>query len=43
MEDRQKKAKRNADLEAGNFQSAYEDLKGTYEQAQSEIGTRCTD
>lgn len=40
MEDRQKKAKRNADLEAGNFQSAYEDLKGTYEQAQNEIKER---
>ena len=36
-EAQQKKAKQSADLEAGNFQSAYEDLKGTYENAQKEI------
>ena len=39
-EAQQKKAKQSADLEAGNFQSAYEDLKGTYEQAQNAIRER---
>ena len=39
-EAQQKKAKQNADLEAGNFQSAYEDLKGTYEATQNELKER---
>ena len=36
----QKKAKQSADLEAGNYESAFRDLSSTYEQAQAAIAER---
>nr|BAR35288.1 phage minor structural protein GP20 [uncultured Mediterranean phage uvMED] len=35
-----KKAKQSADLEAGNYESAFRDLSSTYEQAQAAIAER---